>query len=235
MYTLVLRKGKIELELTTDDKEAIEKQLSLVITGASKVVSNNNVSEQVKTEPIKQDDPIPEVLNNEEPTVTENQIEEPLKDLNNDISEKSETKYEDIIATGISVTPYNPVTINSLQNPEPPKEPNFDDILNNEMGQDNTSAPITKDDNFVNYVESKSAIEKLDFLVVTAQYLAQYENMNTFNLKHINAKLMQNFTLIVDHSVLQSAISREYITRIQEGIDDTTTEYMLTEKGLRSY
>ena len=46
---------------------------------------------------------------------------------------------------------------------------------------------------------------------------------------------MQNFTIIVDHSILQSAIAREFITQIHQGNDDVSSEYMLTEKGLRSY
>ena len=144
-------------------------------------------------------------------------------------------EHSEVIPTTLDVASIKPITINSLQNPEPQPEVDFDKILNSEMNFQSDESPILKDERFINYVEGKSALEKIDFLVITAQYLAQYENLNTFNLKHINAKLMQNFTIIVDHSVLQSAISREFITRIHEGYDEGLTEYMLTEKGQRSY
>lgn len=239
MYTIIFRKGTIELEFTTDDKYAVEKQLDLIINQASGYSS--------KTQPASKPEPQPEP-----PVVKDEPIEQPKEEIQPEskpietvqpvqfhhITEEEKQAIiqnaEDVIPQSLDISTVKPLTINALQNPEPEPQPDFDKILNNEMGhQDET--PVLKDEKFIQYVEGKAAIEKIDFLVVTAQYLAQYENMNTFNLKHINAKLMQNFTIIVDHTVLQSAISREYITRIQEGSDDVSSEYMLTEKGLRSY
>lgn len=230
MYTIIFRKGKIELTLTTDDKAVIERQLGLIINQASKVQKTEQTSTQ------------PQVINSQiEPPVQEQPKQEEVQQaVFEQIKEEEkqsvvQVEKEDIIPQTIDIATVKPLTINSIQNPEPVPEPDFDKILNTEMNYTGDETPVLKDERFINYVEGKSALEKIDFLVITAQYLAQYENMNTFNLKHINAKLMQNFTLIVDHSVLQSAIAREFITRIQEGVDEISTEYMLTEKGLRSY
>ncbi len=254
MYTIILKKGKIELELTTDDKEMVRKHLWMIINQASNSTSQlNAIPQPVIQEPVEQENNSP-VENIQEPEVLPQDIEiqqvnpapepeqqevkpavfEHIKE-----SEKTAviTNAEEIIPQSIDIAPVKPITINSLQNPEPEikQEPDFDKILNKEIEHTGNETPVLKDQRFIEYVEGKSALDKIDYLVITAQYLAQYESMNTFNLKHINAKLMQNFTLIVDHSVLQSAIAREFITRVHEGADDTSTEYMLTEKGLRSY
>ena len=229
-YTIVFRKGKIELTLTTDDKTFVERQLSLIISQASnakKVIQTQSQPQEQDTQYIDEAKSI---------TTTEN-IHQPVFEHIKEEEKQAvvQIEKEDIIPQTIDIATAKPVTINSIQNPEPVSEPNFDNILNTEMNYSREETPVLKDEKFINYVEGKAALEKIDFLVITAQYLAQYENMNTFNLKHINAKLMQNFTLIVDHSVLQSAIAKEYITRIQEGADEISAEYMLTEKGLRSY
>lgn len=247
MYTIIFRKGKIELELTTDDKQAVEKQLDLIINQASNYTSiKRNVEKEAinniadKNSNINERTPINTIVNQEETKQEDNMIQENVQPaifehITDDEKKAIIQNNEEIIPQTIDIASSKPVTINSIQNPEPEPEPDFDKILNDEIEQNTDIAPINKDERFINYVEGKSALDKLDFLVITAQYLAQYENMNTFNLKHINAKLMQNFTLIVDHSVLQSAIAREFITRIHDAGDDVSSEYMLTEKGLRSY
>lgn len=255
MYTIVLRKGDIELELTTDDKSAVEKQLDLIIHQASnkpkpktfEEFSQQNInteSNTENTEPTQNFDTnmvTEEIPQQEQRTPEEIQVQPVVfehisqEEQQTVVNQPENIINEDIIPQNIDIGPVKPITINSLQNPEPEPQPDFDKILNNEMSTQSDTPPIDKDERFIQYVEGKSALDKLDFLVITAQYLAQYENMNTFNLKHINAKLMQNFTIIVDHSILQSAIAREFITQIHQGNDDVSSEYMLTEKGLRSY
>ena len=255
MYTIVLRKGDIELELTTDDKSAVEKQLDLIIHQASNKpkpktfeefsqqntntenhTENAEPTQNFDTNMVTEEIPQQEHRTPEEvqvqPVVFEHISQEEQQTV---VNQPENIINEDIIPQNIDIGPVKPITINSLQNPEPEPQPDFDKILNNEMSTQSDTPPIDKDERFIQYVEGKSALDKLDFLVITAQYLAQYENMNTFNLKHINAKLMQNFTIIVDHSILQSAIAREFITQIHQGNDDVSSEYMLTEKGLRSY
>ena len=255
MYTIVLRKGDIELELTTDDKSAVEKQLDLIIHQASnkpkpkafEEFSQQNINTENHTEnaePTQNFDTnmvTEEIPQQEHRTPEEVQVQPVVfehisqEEQQTVVNQPENIINEDIIPQNIDIGPVKPITINSLQNPEPEPQPDFDKILNNEMSTQSDTPPIDKDERFIQYVEGKSALDKLDFLVITAQYLAQYENMNTFNLKHINAKLMQNFTIIVDHSILLSAITREFITQIHQGNDDVSSEYMLTEKGLRSY
>lgn len=197
--------------------------------------------EQEEQDPVTFNEKIEQVERQEEPQ--EQLQKEPVVQnfvpprVESPVVEQPKEVFPDVVPTEIDIaTSKPPVTINSLQNPQPAQEEettDFDKILSKEMSQPVENKNL-KDEKFIEYVETKGIIEKVDFLVVTAQYLAHYEGMNTFNLKHINAKLMQNFTMIVDHAVLQSAISRGDITKIQQGNDDISSEYMLTEKGLRS-
>ncbi len=275
MYTLVFKKGKFEVTFSTDDKEAVERQMELTVRRASEYALSKKqnpdvVPEQQNTDTdSKNYEPVASPENNPEENLSEvvpsqELIPEKFPEYRTEpvsikssieLEQKSEPEIHDfvpikvdapkveppkieapdVIPTNLDISTTKPVTINSLQNPEPTQEevPDFDKILNNEMSQPSIENKNIKDEKFINYVEAKSVIERLDFLIATAQYLAQYEGMNTFNLKHINAKLMQNFTIIVDHSILQSAISRGDITKIQQGSDDGSSEYMLTEKGLR--
>lgn len=235
MYTIILKKGKIELELSTEDKYLVERQLDMFIQHANyKKQSPNNVADEQIQHKIQQSIAQEAVINND--LYSEEQIQPAMfEQVSQTESQSMLVNKEDVIPQSLDIGTVRPMTINSLQNPKQEEEPNFDKILNTELNSQTTDVPIDKDEKFIQYVEAKSALDKLDFLVVTAQYLAHNENMNTFNLKHINAKLMQNFTLIVDHSILQSAISKELITQVHQGNDDISSEYMLTEKGLRSY
>ena len=91
---------------------------------------------------------------------------------------------------------------------------------------------IKKDNAFLNYISSRKLERKIDYLLMTAYYFTQYEQKPRFTLKQLNAKLMQNVAIILDHSVIQEAINREYL----ECLPDLTgvvgaSEYRLTAYG----
>ena len=84
----------------------------------------------------------------------------------------------------------------------------------------------------MNFISSRNVEKKIDYLLLTAYYFTQYEQKPRFTLKQLNAKLMQNIAVIIDHSVLQEAINRDYI----ECLPDLTglvgaSEYRLTAYG----
>ena len=91
---------------------------------------------------------------------------------------------------------------------------------------------IKKDNAFLNYISGRKIDRKIDYLLMTAYYFTQYEQKPRFTLKQLNAKLMQNIAIILDHSVIQEAINREYL----ECLPDLTgvvgaSEYRLTAYG----
>ena len=114
----------------------------------------------------------------------------------------------------------------------------FDHILESSMNNPQTeltfktSPSIKKDSAFLNYIGTRKIEKKIDYLLLTAYYFTQYEQKPRFTLKQLNAKLMQNIAVIIDHSVLQEAINRDYI----ECLPDLTglvgsSEYRLTAYG----
>lgn len=115
---------------------------------------------------------------------------------------------------------------------EAPAHVDFDKVLEKSI-ENPTFEPVkTKDELFLGLIASKNTTDKFHYLIITAHYLLGVENMDRFSLKQINAKLMQNLSEIVDHSVLQSAIDQQFV----EVVPDLTgmaeiSEYRLTEKG----
>ena len=114
----------------------------------------------------------------------------------------------------------------------------FDTILDKSMQTPQSelsfkpNPSIKKDNAFLNYISSRKIDRKIDYLLMTAYYFTQYEQKPRFTLKQINAKLMQNIAIILDHSVVQEAINREYL----ECLPDLTgvvgaSEYRLTAYG----
>ena len=111
-------------------------------------------------------------------------------------------------------------------------------ILENSMKNPQTelsfrpNPTIKKDNAFLNFITGKKIEKKIDYLLLTAYYFAQYEQKPRFTLKQLNSKLMQNIAVIIDHSVLQEAINRDYL----ECLPDLTglvgaSEYRLTAYG----
>jgi hypothetical protein len=114
----------------------------------------------------------------------------------------------------------------------------FDNILENSLNNPKTeltfkaNPTIQKDNAFLNFINSRKVERKIDYLLLTAYYFTQYEQKPRFTLKQLNAKLMQNIAVIIDHSVLQESINRDYI----ECLPDLTglvgaSEYRLTAYG----
>ena len=85
---------------------------------------------------------------------------------------------------------------------------------------------------FINFITARKIEKKIDYLLLTSYYFTQYEQKPRFTLKQLNAKLMQNLAVIIDHSVLQEAINRSYIECLPDltGLVGTS-EYRLTAYG----
>ncbi|MBR2430318.1 hypothetical protein IKB17_02495 [bacterium] len=137
----------------------------------------------------------------------------------------------------IFYAPPTPETISELIDNSQPQGV-FDNILEKSLENPKTeltfktSPSINKDNAFLNYISSRKIEKKIDYLLLTAYYFTQYEQRPRFTLKQLNAKLMQNIAVIIDHAVLQEAINRDYI----ECLPDLTgligaSEYRLTAYG----
>ena len=239
-YSFRIKKGKYQLDLTTTDKDLLVEQFALWVKDAGAyakkrkaVECRNLVNTQIKAEeeftrkaienqlarhtttqkpPVEDSiQPVQKVENRKDPTTSDNLdifYAPPKKETIGSIEEKSQ-------GNGV----FDNILENSLNNPK--TELTF-----------KTSPSIKKDNAFLNYISSRKIERKIDYLLLTAYYFTQYEQKPRFTLKQLNAKLMQNIAVIIDHSVLQEAINRDYL----ECLPDLTglvgaSEYRLTAYG----
>ncbi len=116
------------------------------------------------------------------------------------------------------------------------KTSDFDKILEHSMSNVVQEVEISKDDRFLKILNVKNVNTRLEYLIVTAYYLSEFEKLDKFTLKLINAKLMQNIQEAVDHNVLQEAIDKGLVEtlpnlpEISGGI-----EYRLTNLGEEAF
>ena len=228
VYSFKITKGKYQLILSTSDKEFVEDQFAQWVRKASDYVQKHRV-QQCK-----------DMINSQidaEKEITQQKIDEQLKRANKpekqSIQESETQKNIDIF-----YAPNKSEKRTTVNDTVSYQESDFDNLLEKSIQAPQTelsfkpSPSIKKDNAFINFISTKQTDKKIDYLLMTAYYFTQYEQKPRFTLKQLNAKLMQNLALIVDHSVLQEAINRDYI----ECLPDLTglvgaSEYRLTSYG----
>ena len=234
VYSFKITKGKYILSLSTSDKELVEEQFALWVRKASEYVQKHKV-QQCK-----------DMVNNQintEKEITQKKIDEQLRRMPKaepveeqpikEASKEEKSKNLDIFYAPPKKEEYRTTVNESVS-----ESGVFDNILEKSINTPQTelsfkpSPSIKKDNAFLNFISSRNVEKKIDYLLLTAYYFTQYEQKPRFTLKQLNAKLMQNIAIIIDHSVLQEAINRDYI----ECLPDLTglvgaSEYRLTAYG----
>lgn len=213
-------------EPVVQQKPAPQKEEPVAVEPAPAPVQQPVVQEEPKEAPQikvveeKQPEPIVEVI--PEPEVQSPQVET----VENVVAEEAEVfdKASSLLKT-----------INSIQNPEPVQEPapiDFEKVLETSIENPTFEPNKTKDENFLVALRTKCTTDKFHYLIITARYLTEVEKLERFSLKQINAKLMQNLSELVDHSILKSAIEQQFIELVPDltGMSEVG-EYRLTEKG----
>ncbi len=233
VYSFKITKGKYVLSLSTSDKELVEEQFALWVRKASEYVQKHKV-QQCKNMVNSQ------IQNEKE--ITQKKIDEQLRRMPKpepveeqpQVSKEEKNKSLDIFYAPPKKEEEYKTTVNNSVN----EGGVFDNILEKSINTPQTelsfkpSPSIKKDNAFLNFISSRNVERKIDYLLLTAYYFTQYEQKPRFTLKQLNAKLMQNIAVIIDHSVLQEAINRDYI----ECLPDLTglvgaSEYRLTAYG----
>lgn len=234
-YSFKIKKGKYQLELSTDDKELLVEQFALWVKDAGAYAKRRKAA-QCK-------DLVDTQIKAEE-DITRKNIENQLAKHPVPEMPKADEKYEKPVETKENSTEknldifYAPPKQETISSISETSGQVFDNILENSLNNPKTeltfksSPSIKKDSAFLNYMGSRKIEKKIDYLLLTAYYFTQYEQKPRFTLKQLNAKLMQNLAVIIDHAVLQEAINRDYI----ECLPDLTglvgaSEYRLTAYG----
>ena len=227
-YTFKITKGRYQLSLSTTDRDVVEEQFAAWVNQASKYVTSQKSREGY------------ERVNsqiNAEKEITQKKIDEQLKRMpkSEPIKDIPEVKKEKEQALDVFYAPKKKIENDTDKKTEGGV---FDNILDKSINNQQTelsfkqSPTIKKDNAFLNYIGERKIEKKIDYLLLTAYYFTQYEQKPRFTLKQLNAKLMQNIAIILDHSVVQEAINRDYI----ECLPDLTgvvgaSEYRLTAYG----
>lgn len=235
-YSFTIRKGKYQLDLITTDKELLSEQFEQWVREAGEYAKQKKAREQkdivntqirAEEEITKQN--IEKQIQNHKPV---DNIEETKPVVE---TEKTEPIKEDL---DIFYAPPSQSAPKVEQEEQNPSTGVFDAILDKSMQNPQTelsfkpNPSIKKDNAFINFMGDQKIEKKIDYLLLTAYYYSQYEQKPRFTLKQLNSKLMQNLAVIIDHSVLQEAINRDYI----ECLPDLTgligaSEYRLTAYG----
>ena len=235
-YSFKVTKGRYQLMLSTTDRDMIVEEFEKWVKSISDYVHKNkghDDSSRAKVQAVtereltqrKIDEELKRISRpepvEEAPVVEKNETEKDLDVIFNQAKEKEEENARPTIETENE----------NVQNV-------FDTILDRSMQTPQTelsfkpNPSIKKDNAFLNYISGRKIERKIDYLLMTAYYFTQYEQKPRFTLKQLNAKLMQNVAIILDHSVVQEAINREYL----ECLPDLTgvvgaSEYRLTAYG----
>ncbi len=231
-YSFKITKGKYVLELVTSDKELLVEQFGMWVRQAGEYARQKKIKEHKDTvnTQIREEEEITkqniEAQINNRPEPEETQPEAPAP--------QPEQKEQDLDIFYAPPSPPEP----AVRNENDEAGGVFDNILEQSMNNPQTelsfktSPSIKKDNAFLNYMADRKIERKIDYLLLTAYYFTQFEQKPRFTLKQLNAKLMQNLAVIIDHAVLQEAINRDYI----ECLPDLTglvgaSEYRLTAYG----
>lgn len=235
-YSFKVTKGKYQLSLTTTDRDMIVDEFEKWVRKISDYVQKNKGHETVAH---------PSFQSVSERELTEKKIEEQLKQASKPEPKQEPTREEETRKTIDALYSQPPIEKPVEEQPKPTIQTEnenvqnvFDTILDKSMQTPQSelsfkpNPSIKKDNAFLNYISSRKIDRKIDYLLMTAYYFTQYEQKPRFTLKQINAKLMQNIAIILDHSVVQEAINREYL----ECLPDLTgvvgaSEYRLTAYG----
>ena len=233
-YSFTIKKGKYQLDLSTSDKELLVEQFELWVRAAGAYAKKRKAKEckEIINTKIKAEEEI--TKKNIETQLAKHPVPElPKLDKAKSKEAKKETKEDLDIFYAPPINEPTKVATNQTNT-----NSFFDSILENSINNPKTeltfktSPTIKKDNAFLNYINTRKIERKIDYLLLTAYYFTQYEQKPRFTLKQLNAKLMQNIAVIIDHSVLQEAINRDYI----ECLPDLTglvgsSEYRLTAYG----
>lgn len=240
IYSFRIKKGKFQLDLSTTDKELLAGQFDLWVRDAGAYARKRKANEckelvntQIKAEEEVTKKNIEQHISKLVQPKENEQVENNLEERKAKAPEQESSKDN----LDIFYAPPAQETLASIMN-KTQSTGVFDNILENSLNNPNTeltfknSPSIQKDSAFLNYISARKIERKIDYLLLTAYYFTQYEQKPRFTLKQLNSKLMQNIAVIIDHSVLQEAINRDYI----ECLPDLTglvgaSEYRLTAYG----
>lgn len=252
-YTFTFKKNDILVEFTTTDKAAVERQFPIWVAEADAAAKKIKTEEKKSSEPRRE---VKEPQRAQKPAYVEPEVQKPQaapsaakKAPEPPVERVQESAVEAQASPSEGVQEGGQVfdqasnllkTINTIQNPpqevqteeKPAAAVDFDKVLSATLEHPTFEPNQRTDEDFLNLVKSKNTSDRFHYLMITAYYLSEHEKMDRFTLKQINAKLMNNLSRVVDHTILRDAISQDFIALVPDLTGTAeAAEYRITEKG----
>lgn len=210
-YYFKIKKGDIEFECSTSDKQTFEEQLSDWING---IVRGDYVA--------------PPTPQQDENAAEPKDFAEEKPERSGFIDVKNLTSINDMSTPKFETA--SPFEENNQDIPVQDFEKALEESINNPKTEvvekiDNTS-------DFSAHLYSYNPQSPLDNLIITAMYILNVENKELFSIKQINAKLVPLTGEPITHAVIEDAINQNLI-KIVPDLTGTSefTEYTLTPEG----
>lgn len=127
----------------------------------------------------------------------------------------------------------------SRENNESKSKNNFSKVLEEKINKpleqkikEKSNTDETIIESIKELIASKKPESLIDYLIVAAYYLSNYDNLDKYSLKQLNALIIRYTKKPIDHAVMQNAINQDLIKVIPDftGLGDIT-EYTITDNG----
>ena len=245
-YSIQIKKGEIQYSVSSGDKLFISDYIDYFFKSLNKYSKSYDEitmpkliaekSPSVPSEVIAQSQQAEEKTMNEMvKSLFDKSAEETIKNLDETLRTKTKPEKEDLSDLGSLLTPKN--NVHSEENIDINDDYIFDSILEdkikNPVFEEETPAKVFDYDELL---KSKQPESLTDYLIITAYYMLENENTETFQLKQLNAKLFNSMNMVVDRKTIQQAVEDGLLRVVSDGIqNDGAVEYALTQAGQEFY
>jgi len=209
-YYFKIKKGNIEFECSTTDKFLFEEKLLDWIDRINKSETLQSFEQETKQKDLVIDEEIKEKPQRSgfidvKSQVSINEISNPTYGMTTFNENKQISEYTD----------FEQVLEESIQNPKI-------EVIEK----------VEQLSNFEEYLHTHEPENNIDKLIITAKYILNIENKDSFSIKQLNAKIVPVTGNPIDHSMIEEAINQNLV-RIYPDLTGTAeyTEYTLTEEG----
>lgn len=234
-----------EPKLLAEKQQPIEPaQAQEQTVSADEEVLNNEAQEsyaEIKNDDEDRDDTINRMVK----SLFEKSAEDTIIDLNNTFKQEKEINEEKSEEKGLSELT-GLLEPKLSQKEELNKEDQIfslsDEFNFNSILEDKINNPVYEEIqeqkvfNYDEFLRLKQPESLTDYLIITAYYMLENENVEQFQLKQLNAKLFNSMNMVVDRKTIQKALEDGLIYVVSDGIqNDGAVEYALTQAGQEFY
>lgn len=228
------KQEKVNEETIKNTKQELQSQKAEKVDFKEKFeqlpqVENNEIVEQNTQEEVlfeQEADFVPSKLDNQEDVETENFEEKTNDEILGDLFNGSKSFEEKVFEK------------ENIKKEDVPALNLFENILEEKMNEEpyleetEEKAPRKYEDIIKNIKKDNL----LDYLIITAYYLLENENMTSFQLKQLNGKLFASMKLMVDRKTVQKALTDGLLIVVSDGTEDGgIIEYSLSPAGREYY